>query len=257
MVSFVPLLKCSSQTSDLIQAIGASNVEKVQALLATGLDVNQRIPMKNVPKYERTGAFFLAKACASDATHHNKENKIKILRLLLQAGANPNVTDDYKETVFHSLYLTLKFDDSSDMSKRYAKTCVALLLLWGADPTIKNHVGHTALDDYGLKEKEIFDFGALIQTIQNYYARTALRYTFIKSDEQVDFTAVREFLELNEDERFIFALVSRKLNNFFPKEITDTITRWTFGKKHLAKYTLSLNNTDDTPSKQDAGLVRR
>lgn len=77
-------------------------------------------------------------ALMSAGSDHLKE----IVELLLKAGANPNLQDEYGET---ALTWTIKNTESTPDAEIKKKEIITLLLDAGADPNLKNKRGKTAL----------------------------------------------------------------------------------------------------------------
>lgn len=75
-----------------------------------------------------------------DATKKDKNQEVKFL---LESSVNPNIQDEHKYTPLH---LAIKWSNSE---------VVKILLAHGADPTMKNSKGQTALDLVKDKNSEL------------------------------------------------------------------------------------------------------
>lgn len=157
LISAAALTFCFKKDSDdkaevLLEAARSSDTEEIRRLLLEGLDPNTR---------HRLG--WTALMVAAMNTQHN------VVKLLLDAGADPNLGDGFssvydtaREKGLHSLEVLVSREDefSSRLSSRasfrgcsalhYAALAddlqtVRLLLDAGADPSLKNDLGHTPL----------------------------------------------------------------------------------------------------------------
>ncbi|KAK7155961.1 hypothetical protein R3I94_006128 [Phoxinus phoxinus] len=177
LISAAALAFClKSDTEDkasaLLDACRSSNTDELSRLLSEGTDPNTR---------HRLG--WTALMVAAMNRQHN------VVKVLLEAGADPNLGDDFnsvyetaREKGVHSLEVLVSREDefSSRLSSRASfRGCSALhyaaladdlrtvriLLDAGANPTLKNELGHTPLT-YA-KEGEML---ALLKESQNAFA---------------------------------------------------------------------------------------
>lgn len=114
---------------DLIDAIGRQDIEEIRRLLAAGADPNRRV-----------GFGITAMSCAAE---HDETGDI--LRMLVAAGGNINLPDDYGQTPLHSA-VDSAIDAATQSEKEIDWSAVFVVLQLGGDMTIPDGAGRTPRD---------------------------------------------------------------------------------------------------------------
>ncbi len=130
LLCLIVLNGCKNQAKldfDLCKAIHKIDYQQVQALLDQGADPNVK---------DTDGDAILCKAIFRDLSK-GKKDRLKIIKLLLKYGADPNSRGEcfYKNTT--ALMFAVTSENSNEMCK--------LLINKGADVNAQNDVGQTAL----------------------------------------------------------------------------------------------------------------
>jgi hypothetical protein len=103
-----------------------------------------KAPTQDLVAYWQSQGLDVNSTCALGRTplhYAMKTKKVEVVRDLLNAGANPNVTDVYGDTPLHALAKFWGGKQSSDVDET-----VELLLAHGADPKQSNNEGFTPHD---------------------------------------------------------------------------------------------------------------
>ena len=113
---------------DINRAIFNNDLDRIEKLLDAGCDVNGKCG----------GETPLLAVCKLMGSPVGDEQKAKVIRILLERGANPNTQDNLGET---PLIKVLKISSADNLSV----SVIELLLDRGADPNVKDRTGKSAI----------------------------------------------------------------------------------------------------------------
>ena len=126
--------KKTSSNDSLITAAGKGDLQTAKKFLSFGADPNMTDIGGNSPLHE----------AAISAAYAGSSKLSEIIDLLLKAGSNPNLQNNFGETpllVAAQTYISSHKNEKKERDMEVFK----LLLKNGADPSIKNHAGSSAL----------------------------------------------------------------------------------------------------------------
>jgi ankyrin repeat protein len=154
-----PNLSYQWEGTPLMTAAKAGNLEVVAELLKYNPDLN------SVDAFQHTALIFAAGKCQGETDDQQRKDAVareQIVRMLLEAGANPNQTDQFGQTPLHHACTPqiaqalidggakIDYQDDDDETPVFVNhhpDVLKLLIASGANLSIRNKHGRTALQN--------------------------------------------------------------------------------------------------------------
>ena len=123
-----------------------TELELIDALIAHGADLNQRltkkVPLRGQPSFDGRWANMIG---ATPFWRAAQSDDVTVMKLLKDKGADPNIAATYHTTALMVAAGVGWSDGQSHGNQAEAPEAINLCMQWGGDVNAKNDVGYTAL----------------------------------------------------------------------------------------------------------------